>query len=79
LTTDSVVCHQPPVELGSPQIDIIRQQSEDRLTAVIGRHPQLVALLCGHAHTVAATTCAGLPAGDARCGVDGALSLRTAR
>jgi Icc protein len=35
------VCfHQPPVELGSPQIDIIRQQSEDRLTtAVIGRHP----------------------------------------
>jgi Icc-related predicted phosphoesterase len=56
------VCfHHPPVELGSPQIDIIRQQSEDRLTAVIGRHPQLVALLCGHAHPVAATTCAGLP------------------
>ena len=34
---------------------------EDRLAAVVRRHPNVIALLCGHAHTAAATTFAGLP------------------
>jgi Icc protein len=56
------VCfHHPPVVLHSPLLDAIRQNGEQRLAAVIGRHPQVVALLCGHAHTAAATTFAGRP------------------
>lgn len=56
------VCfHHPPVELGIPPIDAIRQRGADRLAEVVSRHPQVVALLCGHAHTAAATTFAGRP------------------
>jgi Icc protein len=56
------VCfHHPPVELHIPFIDEIRQRGEDRLAAVLARHPQIVAILCGHAHTPAATTFAGRP------------------
>ena len=36
--------------------DTIRLAGEDRLAAVISRRPQVVAILCGHAHTAAATT-----------------------
>jgi 3',5'-cyclic-AMP phosphodiesterase len=56
------VCfHHPPLVLGAPYVDGIRQFSEDRLASLVARHPQIVALLCGHAHTPAATTFAGLP------------------
>lgn len=56
------VCfHHPPVELHLPYVDAIRQFGEHRLAEVLGRHPQVVATLCGHAHTPAATTFAGLP------------------
>ena len=56
-----VCCHHPPAELHSPFGDSIRQFGEQRLAAVLARHPQVVAVLCGHAHTPAATTFAGLP------------------
>jgi len=56
------VCfHHPPVSLHSPFIDEIRQRGEQRLAEVIAGHPQVVAVLCGHAHTPAATTFAGRP------------------
>ncbi|MEC3979417.1 phosphodiesterase [Amycolatopsis sp. H20-H5] len=56
------VCfHHPPVELGIPAVDAMRQFGEERLAAVIERHPRVSALLCGHAHTPAATTFAGRP------------------
>jgi 3',5'-cyclic AMP phosphodiesterase CpdA len=56
------VCfHHPPVELHIPFIDEIRQRGADRLAAVLARHPRVVAALCGHAHTPAATTFAGRP------------------
>ncbi|SHF38428.1 metallophosphoesterase [Streptoalloteichus hindustanus] len=56
------VCfHHPPVRLHSPFIDEIRQYGEDQLAAVLARHPQVVAVLCGHAHTAAASTFAGRP------------------
>lgn len=56
------VCfHHPPVELGFPYGDGIRQFWEDRLAAVVARNPNVVALLCGHAHTPAAGTFAGRP------------------
>jgi 3',5'-cyclic AMP phosphodiesterase CpdA len=56
------VCfHHPPVVLHSPFIDEIRQHGEQRLAEIINQHPQIVAVLCGHAHTPAATTFAGRP------------------
>lgn len=53
--------HHPPVDLGLAFPDTIRQFGEQRLAALVERHPQIVALLCGHAHSAAATTFAGRP------------------
>jgi len=56
-----VVCHHQPAELHTPASDEIRLAGADRLAAVIGRHRQVVAILCGHAHSAGATTFAGRP------------------
>ncbi len=56
-----VAFHHPPVTLHLPYVDPIRQFGEDRLAEVLDRHPRVKALLCGHAHTGAATVFAGLP------------------
>jgi Icc protein len=53
--------HHPPVILHVPFIDAIRQDGEQRLAAVLERHPNVAAVLCGHAHTPAASTFAGRP------------------
>lgn len=53
--------HHPPVPLASPFMDRIRQFGADRLADVLARHEQVVAVLCGHAHTPAATTFADRP------------------
>ncbi|TNC18899.1 metallophosphoesterase family protein [Amycolatopsis alkalitolerans] len=42
-------------------LDGIRLRGEDRLAALLERYPQVVAVLCGHAHTAAASTFAGKP------------------
>jgi 3',5'-cyclic-AMP phosphodiesterase len=56
------VCfHHPPMELGSPFIDGVRQFESERLAAVVKRHDHVVALLCGHAHTPGAFTFAHRP------------------
>ncbi|WP_431677560.1 phosphodiesterase [Kitasatospora sp. KL5] len=56
-----VAFHHPPVELHAPLVDAIRLQDTPRLAAVLRCHPQVAAVLCGHAHTPAATRFAGLP------------------
>lgn len=56
-----IAFHHPPVLLHSPFIDAIRQHGEQRLARLVERHPDVVAVLCGHAHTAAATTFAGRP------------------
>lgn len=56
-----VAFHHPPVPLHIPYVDGIRQFGEERLAALVERHPHLKAFLCGHAHTGAATTFAGRP------------------
>ncbi|GLY44118.1 3',5'-cyclic adenosine monophosphate phosphodiesterase CpdA [Amycolatopsis sp. NBRC 101858] len=56
-----VAFHHPPVEVGVPLVDAIRQSGEDRLASVLNRHPRVVALLAGHVHTGASTTFAGVP------------------
>lgn len=56
------VCfHHPPVALHGQYVDPIRQFGQDRLAAVVARHPHVAALLCGHTHTPAATGFARLP------------------
>jgi len=56
-----VAFHHPPVELHVPFIDGIRQVGEQRLAAALEPYPNVLALLCGHAHTPAASTFAGRP------------------
>ncbi|MFF7458848.1 metallophosphoesterase [Kitasatospora sp. NPDC008115] len=56
-----VAFHHPPVTLHLPYVDPIRQFGEERLAGVLERHPRVRALLCGHAHTGAATLFAGRP------------------
>jgi 3',5'-cyclic AMP phosphodiesterase CpdA len=56
-----VAFHHPPVDLHSPFIDSMRQTGTERLAQVLSSHGNVAAVLCGHAHTAAATTFAGLP------------------
>ncbi|MER6824774.1 phosphodiesterase [Streptosporangium sp. NPDC000563] len=53
--------HHPPVSLGIPYVDGIRLRNPERLEAVVRRHPQVVSVITGHAHTAASTVFAGLP------------------
>nr|WP_296072760.1 phosphodiesterase [uncultured Actinoplanes sp.] len=56
------VCfHHPPVVLGAPYIDEIRQFSTERLAGLVAGHRNVVAVLCGHAHTPAVSTFGGKP------------------
>ena len=61
-TTPTLVAfHHPPVTLGSPFVDALRQHRVVALEALLAAHPQVAAVLCGHAHTAATTTFAGRP------------------
>ncbi|RSN70849.1 metallophosphoesterase [Actinomadura sp. WAC 06369] len=61
-TGPAVVCmHHPPAPLGIPYVDEIRSSGEDGLAELLARHPRVVAVLTGHAHTAAATAFAGRP------------------
>ncbi|MBL1083720.1 metallophosphoesterase [Streptomyces actinomycinicus] len=66
--------HHPPVQLHIPFIDGIRQFGAERLAALAGRHRNIAAFVCGHAHTAAATVFAGRPLLVAP-GVDSTLRL----
>ncbi|HVK24339.1 MAG TPA: metallophosphoesterase [Actinokineospora sp.] len=62
LDEPTFVClHHPPVPLGHPYIDAIGLREPEALAAVVERHPHVRAVLCGHAHTAAASTFAGRP------------------
>ncbi|MDA0563469.1 metallophosphoesterase [Streptomonospora sp. S1-112] len=53
--------HHPPVPLHMPAVDGIGLANAADLAALVERHPRVAALLCGHAHTPAATMFAGRP------------------
>lgn len=53
--------HQLPVAIHHPLPDSYPLQQPERLAELIAAHPQIVAVLTGHAHTAAATTFAGRP------------------
>jgi 3',5'-cyclic AMP phosphodiesterase CpdA len=56
-----VCLHHPPTTIGLELMDPIRLMDDDELAAVLDHHPQVVATLVGHAHTMGATTFAGRP------------------
>ncbi|MBB1257668.1 phosphodiesterase [Streptomyces alkaliterrae] len=56
-----VALHHPPVPLGLPYLDRIGLREPQALADVLARHPQVAAVLCGHAHTAATTSFAGRP------------------
>ncbi|GAA3443117.1 phosphodiesterase [Planomonospora venezuelensis] len=53
--------HHPAAPLGIPYVDTIGLREPERLAEVLSRHPRVVAVLAGHAHTPASTRFAGLP------------------
>jgi 3',5'-cyclic AMP phosphodiesterase CpdA len=56
-----IALHHPPVRVHQPFVDTILLHSPDRLEALVAAHPQVIAVLAGHAHTAAASTFAGRP------------------
>ncbi|WP_406312225.1 phosphodiesterase [Streptosporangium sp. NBC_01639] len=56
-----IAFHQPPVELHHPLPDSMRLQQPEDLAALIDAHPQVAAVITGHAHTAAASMFAGRP------------------
>jgi 3',5'-cyclic AMP phosphodiesterase CpdA len=56
-----VCLHHPPTTIGLELMDPIRLVDGDQLAAVLDHHPQVLATLVGHAHTMAVTTFAGRP------------------
>lgn len=56
-----VVLHHNPAPLQNAALDGLSLREADRFAALLAHHPGPVAVLCGHAHTAASTTFAGLP------------------
>ncbi|WP_405695465.1 metallophosphoesterase [Streptomyces sp. NBC_01185] len=56
-----IAFHQPPVVLHHPLPDSGMLERPGDLAALIDAHPQVAAVLTGHAHTAAASTFAGRP------------------
>lgn len=56
-----IAFHQPPVVLHHPLPDSGRLEQPGDLAALLDAHPQVVAVLTGHAHTAAASAFAGRP------------------
>lgn len=60
-TPTFVAFHHPPTTVGIPGVDEIQLRNGAALSAVLERHPHVVAVLTGHNHTMCASTFAGRP------------------
>src|SRR5690606_1341354 len=56
-----VCLHHPPVPLHQPLVDSVRLTEAAGLAELIEECPNVVAVLCGHAHSAGASTFAGRP------------------
>ncbi|MEV0590151.1 metallophosphoesterase [Nonomuraea cavernae] len=56
-----VAFHHQPVVLHHPGIDEIGLREPDRLAELVGRHPNIAAVLCGHCHAAVASDFGGRP------------------
>ena len=61
LTPTFVAFHHPPTTVGIAGVDEIQLTNGGELSAVLERHPHVVAVLTGHNHTMCASTFAGRP------------------
>ena len=57
-----VMMHHPPFETGIAHMDEKGLEGREAYTALIDRHPQVVASLCGHLHRVIVAQVGGRPA-----------------
>lgn len=57
-----VMMHHPPFETGIGHMDDIGLDGREAYAAIVARHPQVRATLCGHLHRVILTHVAGRPA-----------------
>ena len=62
-TPTLLALHHPPVLTGVRSMDAIGLDAEDRvrLEVLLGRHPQVLAITCGHVHRAMVTVFAGRP------------------
>ncbi len=62
-TPTLLALHHPPVLTGVRVMDAIALAAEDRaaLETLLGEHPQVQAITCGHVHTTMSTAFAGRP------------------
>ncbi|MGW0431977.1 metallophosphoesterase [Micromonospora sp. NPDC003197] len=56
-----IAFHHPPVDLHHPLPDAGRLRPTDEFAELLADHPEVVAVLTGHAHTAAVSTFAGRP------------------
>jgi 3',5'-cyclic-AMP phosphodiesterase len=56
-----IALHHPPVPVHHPMPDGAPLTNPDALADLLGRHPQVIAVLAGHAHTAAASGLASRP------------------
>jgi 3',5'-cyclic AMP phosphodiesterase CpdA len=62
-TPTLLALHHPPVFTGVRSLDAIALRTEDAvaLEALLGEHPQVQTIVCGHVHTTMMTAFAGRP------------------
>ncbi|SDE25855.1 metallophosphoesterase [Glycomyces harbinensis] len=60
-TATVLAFHQPPAPIGHAYIDSMPLVNPDALAGLVARIGTVAAILCGHAHTAAAATFAGVP------------------
>lgn len=53
--------HHPPVPVHVPMLDAMLLRNPDQLVELLERHPEVVGIVNGHAHTPAASVLAGRP------------------
>lgn len=56
-----IVIHHTPIAIGSPFLDPIGLKNAGDLARILKDVPQIVGVVCGHAHTAATSTFAGRP------------------
>jgi 3',5'-cyclic AMP phosphodiesterase CpdA len=63
-TATAIFLPHPPFPVESPvqPLQYVRPGAVDELAAVLGRHPHLVHMFCGHAHRLANAVVGGVPA-----------------
>lgn len=57
-----IAMHHPPFETGIAHMDRQNCRNSAELAGIVGRHHQVVAIVCGHVHRAVTTRFAGVPA-----------------